>query len=413
MTRIQRTAAGSAVFLCVLAVVGACDIDIGGWGKAKYKRTVRQQRAVAPGSTVVVETAFGSVTVVGAEAADCNVVADIEVRGPNEEEAKETAEQVKIELEHLGNTLVVKAEKPKKKHRYSVQVNFKVTVPKETEVRCKSSYGSLRAAEIDGSVELKSPYGSIRMANIAGDATGESHTGSVRAEDITGSVVLRSSYGSVDCSRVTGENITLKSGSGSIRAQTIKGSLQADTSYGSIKCRDISGGDIRLESRSGSIRLSKASFDDCQVRASYGSVVCEGVRGSRLELHSGSDGIDLAESAAKTMDVSTAYGRITCRRITFDNLAAKSRSGSVEISCSDSAGEDIAATIEAGHGSIDFTAPPGFSGEVDLAASYGSVKTDLPVTTSGLVRKNEIKGSIGEGRGKLHLRTTSGSVRLK
>ncbi len=65
------------------------------------------------------------------------------------------------------------------------------------------------------------------------------------------------------------------------------------------------------------------------------------------------------------------------------------------------------------NGGIEFTAPPGFSAQVEASTHNGSVHTDLPITVIGKVSKNEMKGTIGAGKGKLRLETHNGSIRIK
>ncbi|GAI19749.1 unnamed protein product, partial [marine sediment metagenome] len=267
--------------LCLLLIVTGCDIQIDDWGKAKYERTVQRQAPLAPGSTVVAKTSFGSVTITGADVTDCNVVAQIRVQAPTEQEAREIAEQVKIKLESVGQTLTVKAEKPPKKRRRSISISYNITVPRQTNVECASSYGAIKLTNIDGNVK------------------GKTSSGSITAENIQGSAQLNTSFGSITCRNISGDNIKLKSSSGSIRAENIKGSAELDTSYGSITCRDISGGDIKLKTSSGNIKLSKASFGDCDVHTSYGSITADELKGSLLKLHSASGGINVMDASAE------------------------------------------------------------------------------------------------------------------
>ena len=236
--------------LCLLLIISGCDIQIGDWGKAKYERTVQQQAPLAPGSTVVAKTSFGSVTITGADVTNCSVVAQIRVQAPTEEEAQEIAEQVKITLEPVGQTLTVKAEKPPKKRRRSISISYDITVPKQTNVECGSSYGAIKLSNIDGNVK------------------GKTSSGSISAENIQGSAQLDTSYGPVTCKNISGDNIKVKSSSGAINAENIRGSAELDTSYGSITCRDISGGDVKLRTSSGKIKLSKASCTDYDVHTS-------------------------------------------------------------------------------------------------------------------------------------------------
>jgi hypothetical protein len=72
----------------------------------------------------------------------------------------------------------------------------------------------------------------------------------------------------------------------------------------------------------------------------------------------------------------------------------------------------MSADLVTSYGSITFKAPSGFGGRVDLSTSYGSVQTERPITISGKVTKKKLQGTIGQGTGKLHLQTGSGSISL-
>lgn len=381
--------------LCSLLIITGCDIQIGDWGKAKYERTVQRQAPLTSGSTVVAQTSLGSVTIIGADVTDCNVVAQIRVQAPTEEEAQKIAEQVKIKLEPVGKTLTVKAEKPTKKRKRSISISYDITVPKQTNVECGSSFGAIKLSGIDGNVK------------------GKTSSGSIAAEDIQGSVQLNTSFGSVTCKGISGDNVTVKSSSGSITAESIEGSSQLETSFGSITCKDVSGGDVKLKTSSGKIKLSNASFGDCDAHTSYGSITVDELKGTSLKLHSGSGSINVTESSANITDVSTSFGRINCRQLTTADLTAKSGSGNIDVVCSDSTPAEITANVVSSYGSIDFVTPPEFTGQVDLSTGFGSIRTDLPITITGEISKKKLTGAIGQGNGKLYLKTSSGSIKIR
>jgi DUF4097 and DUF4098 domain-containing protein YvlB len=383
------------ICLCLLLIVSGCDIQIGDWGKAKYERTVQRQTSLAPGSTVVAKTSFGSITITGADVTDCNVVAQIRVQAPTEQEAQEIAEQVKIKLEPVGQTLTVKAEKPPKKRRRSISISYDITVPRQTNVECGSSFGAIKLSDIDG------------------DVKGKTSSGSITAENIQGSALLNTSFGPITCKGISGDNINIKSSSGSITAESIEGSSQLETSFGSITCKDISGGDVKLKTSSGKIKLSNGSFGDCDAHTSFGSLTADELKGSSLKLHSGSGSINVTESSANITNVYTSYGRITCRQLTTDDLTAKSSSGNIDIICSDSTPAEITANVVTSYGSVDFVTPPDFTGQVDLSTGFGSIRTDLPITISGEISKKKLTGTIGQGNGKLYLKTSSGSIKIR
>lgn len=382
-------------FLCLLLIISGCDIQIGDWGQAKYEKTVQRQASLSPGSKLYVETSAGSITVTGGDVTECSVIAQICGRAPTEEEAQLLAEQVKIELETIGDILTVKADKPPSRNRRSISISYDITVPKQTSIECASSYGA------------------IEIFNIKGQTSGKTSSGSIEAKNIEGSTDLDTSYGSVNCKNITGDNIKVKSGSGSITAEIINGQTQLTTSYGSITCKDASDGDLTLKTSSGKIRVSNASFGDCDAHTSYGSIVSEELNGKSIKLHSGSGSINVTNSTAHTTNLSTSYGRIVCRQITTNEIIAKSGSGNLDIECSESTPDKIVADLVTSYGNIDFAAPQEFTGQVDLSTSYGSVKTNRPITISGQISKKKLQGTIGEGNGRLHMQTSSGSINLQ
>ncbi len=384
-----------AAAFCLLLTAAGCDIHMGDWSQAKYERTIERKAPLPAGSTLVAKTSLGSITVSGAEVTDCNVVAEIVGRAPTEEEARELAEQVEITLETVGNTLTVKADKPSTRGNRSISISYTITVPKQTHIECASSYGA------------------INIGNISGNVSGKTSSGAISVENIEGSADLDTSYGSVECRNVSGDNLAVRTSSGAISAEGIKGPAQLTTSYGSVTCNGFSAGDITLKSSSGTIRLVNASFGHCDAHTSYGSIDVEELKGDSIKLHSDSGGIGVTNASSRTADVSTSYGRVTCRQITANELTARSGSGNLDVTCSDAAPPDIKATLVTSYGSIDFTAPPTFAGQVDLSTSYGSVRTDRPITASGELGKKRLQGTVGQGSGKLHLQTSSGSINLK
>ncbi len=381
--------------MCLLVIVSGCDIQIGGWGQAKYERTVQKQAPISPGSKLYVDTSAGSITITGGDVTECSVIAEICGRAPTEDEAQLLAEQVTIELETNGDTLTVKADKPRTRNNRSVSISYDITVPKQTSIECASSYGA------------------IEIVNIKGQTSGKTSSGSIEAKNIEGPTNLDTSYGSVNCRNITGDNITVKSSSGSITAEIIKGPAQLTTSYGSITCIDMSDGDLKLKTSSGKIKISNASFGNCDAHTSYGSIVSDQLKGKLIKLHSGSGSIDVIDSSADTTNLSTSYGRISCRSITTKEITAKSGSGNLDITCSDSTPDEIVADLVTSYGGIDFAAPQNFAGQVDLSTSYGSVKTNRPITVSGKISKKNLSGTIGQGSGRLHLQTSSGSINLQ
>ena len=375
--------------------ISGCGVQIGGCNQARYERTVNEQAACEAGGTLDVATESGSITITGADTNECRVTAKIVGYAPTEEEAQELAEQVQIRLESSGATLKVRADQPHLTNNRSIAVSYEITAPRRLNVLCLSDYGSLSATNLQGAVK------------------GKTSSGSIKAEQIEGPLDLDTSYGSIECRNIAGPTTLLRSSSGSITATNLKGEAKLVTSYGAITCDTFTGTSLDLKTDSGKIAISNASFRNCLANTSYGSVACDHLKGDTIKLRSNSGSLNLTAIDAPSVDVSTSYGNVKAQEITTATLLASSGSGSINIVCTPATPTDLTAEAKSSYGGIDFTAPPGFAGQVDLRTDYGSIRTALPVTVSGDITKTKITGKIGEGNGLLRLQTGSGSISLK
>jgi len=231
--------------LCLLSLLAAtgCDVRMGNWSQARYERTAERQTALPPGGALDVDTSSGSVTITGTETTECHVVAAITARAPSDEEAQELGEQVEIRLEQAGDTLKVRADKPKLKNHCSISVSYTITAPRRTNVQCHSSYGSLHLADLEGTIDGTSGSGSVTIdctATCPADLIAEvtSSYGSIHftaPPAFAGQVHLATRYGSVRTERpitISG-SITKKKIAGTIGA----GALRLETGNGSIELR--------------------------------------------------------------------------------------------------------------------------------------------------------------------------------
>ena len=180
------------------------DVQMGHWGgQEQYEKIVEQAAPLPAGGVLDVDTTSGSVTINGGTPDTCSVSAKIVARAPSKEEAEALAEQVTIRLDQSGRTLKIRADHPELENNRSISVSYVITAPSRIDVLCHSSYGSLKLADLAGTVKAKSGSGSIE------------------AERLEGNTELDTSYGSIRCNTIHGREVTLHSGSGSIDAGDI------------------------------------------------------------------------------------------------------------------------------------------------------------------------------------------------
>jgi hypothetical protein len=393
--RYPRPNIAIGLFLLSFFTLGGCDLPMRSSNQAQSKRTVSRQAPCAPGSTLDVTTESGSIAITGTDSNDCRVTAQIVAYAPTEEEAQELAEQTEIKLDSADNTLKIRADKPHLGSNRSIAVSYEIMAPRRLNVLCQSDFGSLSTTGLEGNIK------------------GKTSSGSIKAGQIEGPVDLDTSFGSIDCKRIAGPTVLLHSNSGSITAADFKGEAKIVTSFGSITCNTFSGTTLDLKTNSGRIAISDATCRTCLAETSYGSLACQRLKGDTVKLRSGSGNLDLAAVEAPALDISTSFGGIKAQEITTAKLTAGSGSGSIHIVCTPAAPADLIAEVKSSFGGIDFTAPLGFSGQVDLRTNFGSIHTALPIAVSGTLDKKKVIGTVGKGKGLLRLETGSGSIDLK
>ncbi|MBW7991234.1 MAG: DUF4097 domain-containing protein [Planctomycetes bacterium] len=209
--------------LGMLTISTGCCINIDGWFRAEYEKTNKLDAPLAPRSTLALENEVGSITIDGQDVTNCDVTATITVKAPTEEEAKELAEQIKIELEQDGDALTVKITKPRKKRRRSISISFNITVPKQTALQISSDVGEIRISNITENIKAQTDVGKISCKEISGDIDLKVDVGKVN--------VVYSKTAPAAC------NVNIKTDVGSIDITIppeCSAAVQANTDVGSI-----------------------------------------------------------------------------------------------------------------------------------------------------------------------------------
>jgi DUF4097 and DUF4098 domain-containing protein YvlB len=259
-----------------------------------------------------------------------------------------------------------------------------------------------RAATVEEAAELAEqiqvtlqPMGGTLKVVIEKPATmqnaryGVSLAGTVPSQT---SLALVTSDGSVHLANIEG-TVDARTSDGSIEVEGIKGDTRLKTSDGRIACARVEAGTLDLHTSDGSITLNEIGTKTCAARTSDGTITLTTVRADSLDLH-------------------TSDGSIRCHGIATAELNCRTSDGSIQIECAPDAPNVIDATVSTSDGSITFTAPPGLSAVVDASTNDGSINTALPITIEGKVGKS-LQGTIGNGEGRLVLKTHDGSITIR
>jgi|SRR5579872_3045405 len=149
---------------------------------------------------------------------------------------------------------------------------------------------------------------------------------------------------------------------------------------------------------------------DANLRTGDGRIEVAGLKGS-MYLHTG-DGSVTLDGVDGKLNATTGDGHIGANG-RFDELEVKTGDGRVDVRAT--SGSTLASgwRLETGDGSVTLEVPPDLSANVDLHTSDGHIDLDMPVTTEGKIRTNEIQGKLNGGGSLLMIRTGDGSIHLR
>ncbi|HKY44677.1 MAG TPA: DUF4097 family beta strand repeat-containing protein [Pyrinomonadaceae bacterium] len=250
-----------------------------------------------PGARVEVSSIRGRVVISNTESttAEVQIIRTARTRAD--------LEYHKIEVEHTGNSLVVRGvQEPEDRRHQNVQVNHQVILklPRRIDLAVSSVSGSLKAGDVDGQTTVSSISGSATIGNVGGklqvsSVSGSLDTGNVGADarvtSVSGNVRLGQVNGSLDVTSVSGalnaalvslspQGIHIKSVSGSVEiafkndvnadfsAEHVSGDVDLDmpnvTRESEVKSPNVrarigaGGTPITITSVSGNIRLTRS-----------------------------------------------------------------------------------------------------------------------------------------------------------
>lgn len=203
-----------------------------------------------------------------------------------------------------------------------------------------------------------------------------------------GQVEVRVGGGEIEARRVSGA-LVLSAQVGALTVSHLTGELSATTGSGSLTAEGLRGGPHRLTTGSGGVRLQDARSDELQVRTGSGSVRVDGAEGRAVVLRTGSGSLEVDGVSGDRLHLSTGSGAVS-GRITRSPA---------ELS------------VVTGSGGVTLTLPRGLGAEAEVRTGSGRIDVDFPAT-GVTTRRGYFRGVIGDGAGRISVRTGSGRVRI-
>ncbi len=214
-------------------------------------------------------------------------------------------------------------------------------------------------------IDIRTSGGDITVGALQGEARGKTSGGDIRLSELQGPVDMQTSGGDIRVEQVEG-NTRVNTSGGDIQVARLNGDLDAKTSGGSIHLDDVVGKVL--------------------ARTSSGNVIARGVRGdSELKTSGG----DIRATIDGKINAHTSGGDVTAELVGANRGISVSSSG----------------------GDLTVRVPKDTTASLNAATSGGSVRTELPVTTTEM-GDHKLTGTINGGGNPIHARTSGGSIKV-
>jgi DUF4097 and DUF4098 domain-containing protein YvlB len=168
----------------------------------------------------------------------------------------ELEQELIVETDQTKNSVLISVRRKNEDRVFSsensINVHFKVYVPKETACLLKTSDGNISLSGLISDQDCKTSDGSISVANVSGNVRGKTSDGDVRIKDVKGLVDVATSDGNIVLSNITGD-VQGSTSDGDVDLDRVKGDIVVKTSDGSIGFKEISGS-FRASTSDGNIR---------------------------------------------------------------------------------------------------------------------------------------------------------------
>ena len=203
-----------------------------------------------------------------------------------------------------------------------------------------------------------------------------------------------------------GKKVRFEWGVGSVGISNVNGDLVVDVA-GSDVTTENTKGSLSLDTGSGEVKVTKAE-GRVDLDSGSGDVTINGVRGPSLNIDSGSGDVRADDVTVDVLDLDSGSGSVTIAGARVKEIKLDSGSGSVDIGL---LGDVESMNLDSGSGSVTIRIPSTLGAQLDIDAGSGGVKTDMPIQVTQY-ESDRLVGSIGDGKGRIHIDSGSGQVRL-
>ena len=367
--------------------------------------------------TLKVVDEAGKVTITGADVEKVTVNVVKTGFGTTQEKAEEALKKIQYKIEQNGDTITLTFEYPDSRTQIYEQVDFNVTVPVETTVDIRASFGSVNVTGVDGQVDIENNFGDIAVEQVDGALTVKTDSGRIDVNSVKASVAnieLFSGFGSIYLDQVSGAGIQAESSSGAIDLENVRatGEVELTSEFGNVSFADGSAGSLTISTKSGAVDLESVRVSGALVvEDDFGNINLEKVAARSYDTWTNSGSI-IVDGARGMVKANTGFGNITVKNAEEVIVDLNTESGAIDFE--GSLGKGLH-TIHSNFGQIEVSIPVDSALDVDFQTDFGRIVSELPITMilSGELDQTRQAGTINGGGSQFNVSTNSGGITVK
>ncbi|HVO80580.1 MAG TPA: DUF4097 family beta strand repeat-containing protein [Terriglobales bacterium] len=167
---------------------------------------------------------------------------------------------------------------------------------------------------------------------------------------------------------------------------------------------------IGICSESVRISLQVPRNSDLDLHSGDGNITVDAVKGE-VRLDSG-DGDLIGRSLDGVLNAETSDGNIRVNG-RFDRLDLHTGDGRIDAEVAPGSKMSSSWALRTSDGTVTLRLPQDFSTDLDAHTGDGRVSSDFPITVSGSLKENSLRGRLNGGGALLELRSGDGNIRLE
>jgi DUF4097 and DUF4098 domain-containing protein YvlB len=256
-----------------------------------------------------------------------------------------------------------------------------------------------------GSANVKNSFGPVSARDVRGPLTVFNSNGSVTATAIKGAAKVTSSFGPIDVSDVNGD-ANVENSNGEVKLGNVRGAATVTTSFATAEVSGVTGV-LTLTNSNGGILLRDIG-GRAEVRGSFGRVDADGMRAG-IRVTTGNSGVRVVNTQGPVA-VNTSFGPVELRNVT-GKVDVRNQNGAIDAMLTGSQRPCQDVSLETSFSALQVQLPAG-GYTVTAQTSFGKIRSDLPITATGVMGEGRLSGTIGGGGCSLQLTNANGDIRI-